>query len=231
MKKSFKKYNKNSTQRQYFFTAQGHELTFLDRSDYEVGVLYKKENVILRAELEKLSPSENVNIYPFEYEGLKEYMIDTPFPKNIYIKELIEGGKTLSGEKVLENLPSPKISTLDLIQRINFDMGWSLTSLLSHRHGDLITASTTFAKSCLFGVRCLIILENNKFPLTYKEIQEAAREVDLGEYSDIVDHAMYVRLGAELEKEKIYRNISFLNRFISPKILNAFEQHGNQIHV
>ena len=139
----------------------------LSRSDYEIGVLYKRTKKISRTELKEINTNKDVVLYPFEYEDFLAYKIDTPFPENIYFRELIKAGKTLHGEKVIENLEPPKITTLDLLQRIRFDTGFALAAILSKRNGDEITAATEFPKSCLFGVRCLLILDTKSFPLTF----------------------------------------------------------------
>ena len=46
---------------------------FLERSDYEVGVLYTKDKKISRVELKELNPNKNINTYPFEHESFVNY--------------------------------------------------------------------------------------------------------------------------------------------------------------
>ena len=201
----------------------------LSRSDYEVGVLYKRDKKISRSELKEINPYKDVVLYPFEYEDFLAYKIDTPFPENIYFRELIETGKTLYGEKVIENLEPPKITTLDLLQRIRFDTGFALAAILSKRNGDEITAATEFPKSCLFGVRCLIILDTKSFPLTYDDIYEQSKKLDLGEYREVVDHAFAVRKGEKIDENFLYRNVSLLNKVIKNRILESVQKDGDKI--
>ena len=201
----------------------------LSRSDYEVGVLYKRDKKISRSELKEINPYKDVVLYPFEYEDFLAYKIDTPFPENIYFRELIETGKTLYGEKVIENLEPPKITTLDLLQRIRFDTGFALAAILSKRNGDEITAATEFPKSCLFGVRCLIILDTKNFPLTYDDIYEQSKKLDLGEYREVVDHAFAVRKGEKIDENFLYRNVSLLNKVIKNRILELLRKDGDKI--
>jgi len=201
----------------------------LSRSDYEVGVLYKRDKKISRSELKEINPYKDVVLYPFEYEDFLAYKIDTPFPENIYFRELIETGKTLYGEKVIENLEPPKITTLDLLQRIRFDTGFALAAILSKRNGDEITAATEFPKSCLFGVRCLIILDTKSFPLTYDDIYEQSKKLDLGEYREVADHAFAVRKGEKIDENFLYRNVSLLNKVIKNRILESVQKDGDKI--
>jgi len=201
----------------------------LSRSDYEVGVLYKRDKKISRSELKEINPYKDVVLYPFEYEDFLAYKIDTPFPENIYFRELIEAGKTLYGEKVIENLEPPKITTLDLLQRIRFDTGFALAAILSKRNGDEITAATEFPKSCLFGMRCLIILDTKNFPLTHDDIYEQSKKLDLGEYREVVDHAFAVRKGEKIDENFLYRNVSLLNKVIKNRILESLRRDGDKI--
>ena len=199
------------------------------RSDYGVGVLYKRDKKISRSELKEINQFKDVVLYPFEYEDFLAYKIDTPFPENIYFRELIKAGKTLYGDKVIENLEPPKITTLDLLQRIRFDTGFALAAILSKRNGDEITAATEFPKSCLFGVRCLIILDTKNFPLTYDDIYEQSKKLDLGEYREVVDHAYAVRNGEKIEENFLYRNVSLLNKVIKNRILESLQKDGDNV--
>ena len=119
---------------------------------------------------------------------------------------------------------------IDTLQRIRFDLGFALASIISYRNGDKITASLEFSKSCLFGVRCLEILKLKKFPLTYNEIYNLSRKLKLGEYHKLVKDAFNLRLGKiKLKEENLFKNISFLNEFIELKIIKYFERYGNKI--
>lgn len=201
----------------------------LSRSDYEVGVLYKRAQKISRLELKEINPHKEVVIYPFEYEDFTAYKIDTPFPEAIYFRELIGAGKTLYGEQVIEHLEPPKITTLDLLQRVRFDTAFALAAILSKRNGDEITASTEFSKSCLFALRCLIILETKRFPFTYDDIYEESKTLNLGEYRQVVEHSFAVRKGTEpLDENLLYRNVSLLNKIIKNRIVDSMQKEGNK---
>ncbi|MCH7759037.1 nucleotidyltransferase domain-containing protein [Patescibacteria group bacterium] len=202
---------------------------FLEYSDYEVGLLYSSKQEISRTELKKFNPIKSIIFYPFEYESFLKYIIDTPFPEIIYFRELILGGKTISGQKVIEELKPPPVKILDLLQRISFDIGVAFAAVLSYRRGDLITAGMEFSKSCLFGIRCLIILQHKAFPLNYDEIYQASLKLKLGPYSQVVKHALDVRQGKKLSEASIYHNISLLNEMVKEKILEVFEKKGNII--
>ena len=201
---------------------------FLKRSDFEIGILFSKDNYVGRSEIKKVVSKKGFNIYPFEYEEFLQGKIDTPFQKKIYLRELITAGKTLSGEKVIEKMKAPQIRIIDLIQDLRFNLGYALASIISHRNGDKITASTEFYKSCLFATRTLIILKLRVFPLTYDEILKKSKQIDLGEYKELVEKAYKVRNGkSEYEDTRLFQNISYLNEFIEPLLLESFEKNSN----
>ncbi len=200
---------------------------FLETSDYEIGVLYSKDKKIFRTELNKFNPIPNIRFYPFEYEGFLNYRMDTPFPKNIYYNEIILSGKTLKGKEVLEKLKTPSIKIIDLLQSIEFNTGLALGSILSYRCKDFVTSREEFSKSCLFGARCLVILEKKEFPLTYDKIYKSSINLEIDDYSKTIKHAIDVRNGKEIEKIHIYKNISFLNQVVKEKILSVFKKEGN----
>lgn len=142
---------------------------FYNESDYEIGVLMAKDEYIGRSEIKNKFNFKGVNIFPFYYEEFISHNPDTPFVKSIYMKEIIEAGKTLAGEKIIENLKPPEIKLLDIIQDLRFNLGYSLAATHSYREGDNINASLHLAKSCLFGTRDYIILKLQKFRIYLKE--------------------------------------------------------------
>lgn len=203
---------------------------FTERSDFEIGVLFSKENYVGRREIKKVVDKKGVNIYPFEYENFLKGKIDTPFQKKIFLRELILSGKTISGEKIIEKMKPPQISVIDLIQDLRFNLGYALASVISHRNKDKKTASTEFYKSCLFGTRNLIILKLKKFPLTYDEILSLSKKLELEDYKKLVKEAYSVRKGgAEYKNKDLFQNISYLNEFIQPMLLEYFERKGNEV--
>lgn len=203
---------------------------YIKRSDHEIGVLFSKDNYFGRRDIKSVIDREGFNIYPFKYEDFVKGNIDTPFQKNMYLYELIKSGKTISGKEVIENMKVPKIRIIDLIQDLRFNLGYALASVISDRNGDKISASTKFYKSCLFATRCLIILNLNLFPLTYNEIYNYSKKLDLGEYSNLVKKSYEIRLGkSKYESRDLFQNISYINDFIEPKLNDTFNKNSKKI--
>ena len=203
---------------------------FLKWSDFEIGILIPKKRYISRSEIKKEIDKNNVNIYPFRLEDFEKGLIDTPFQKNIYLRELVSAGKTLHGEKVIENIKRPTITVFDVVQDLRFNIGYALGALISYRNKDYKTASLQFYKSCLFGTRNLLIFKKRKFALSYDEIFLLSKELQLGIYADLVKTAYNCRIGKVKYREMdIFQNISYLNKFIEPKIIKYFNKYGDKI--
>lgn len=202
---------------------------FLKRSDFEIGVLIPTDRYVSRSELKKAVGEDGINVYPFRLEDLKKGIIDTPFQKIIYLRELVSAGKTLHGEKVVENMKAPAITVVDVMQDLRFNIGYALGALISHRNKDFKTASLEFYKSCLFGTRSFLILKKRKFALSYDEIFSLSKELNLDVYSDLVKTAYKCRIGKTKYSEMdIFQNISYLNKFIEPELMKYFEKYGNK---
>lgn len=199
---------------------------FLEDSDYEIGVLYKTDNKISRSELKELNPYDNIVVYPFQYESIIEYKLDTPFPERIYLRDITQSAKTIAGEVVIEKIKPPTIRAIDVLQTLVFHTGIALAAILSHRQKDFVTARAEFSKSCLFSARCLLILEKGEFPLSYDDIYERSMDLGVGEYEEVIKHAMEVRKGTEINPALLFKNLSFQNQFIKPKILKIIEGKG-----
>lgn len=203
---------------------------FLPTSDYEIGVLMRKKSYIRRSEIKKVVNIKGFSVYPFEYERFVKYQIDTPFQKQIYLRDLIAGGKTLRGQKVIENMKLSPIKVIDILQDLRFTLGFAFASMHSYRNGDKFTASYEFYKSCFYGSRCLEILKLKKFAIGYDEIYQLSKRLKLGEYKDLVSTAYKIRhRKAKLQENDIFQNISFLNKFIEPQIIDYFEKKGNKV--
>lgn len=197
-------------------------------SDYEIGILYKEKNKWKRSEIKKLNNLKNVNIYPFTIEGLKNYDLDTPFPKAIYLRELIGSSKTIIGESILKKMELPEITLIDLLERATFDLATAFAAVRSFRNKDLISTSLNL-KSTLFGLRVLEILELKKFPYTYDEIFQLSKELEIDdEYRELVDHVYEVRQGKKIEEKYLFTNISFLNQVVLKKIKEQLYEEGNK---
>ena len=198
---------------------------YLKNSDYEIGVLFSKGNYLSRSELKIIFKKyKNFNIYPFEYEKFKKGEIDTPFQKNIYLKEIIEKGKTIVEDEVIKNMKSPKIQIIDIMQDIRFNIGRSLDSIICEREGNSKIATSIFSKSCLFGTRDLIILKLKKFPVSYDEIYKLSKKLNLGEYKKVVENAYKIRRGKKAQKNNLFKNISYLNQFVEKEIITSYKK-------
>lgn len=190
----------------------------------------EKDKYIGRSEIKDKFNFKDVNIFPFYYEEFISYNLDTPFVKSIYMKEIIEAGKTLAGEKIIENLKSPEIRLLDIIQDLRFNLGYSLAATHSYREGDNINASLHLAKSCLFGTRDYIILKLQKFPIPFDEIVKLTKNLDLKKYSDLPNYAYKLRRREEkINEQNLFKNISYLNKFIEKELLETYIKQGNII--
>lgn len=202
---------------------------FKEDSDFEIGVLFREADYVSRGDIAAKVSAPGVNIYPFKLEDLERGWIDTPFQVDIYLYELMSYAKTVYGEKIVEGLKPPRITTLSLVQRIAFDKGMMVAALLSERHGDEITASQGFAKTVLFATRLLMILHKQKFPAGYDEILAAADEVlDDDKYLELVRRAYDVRLKkSKVTRQNIFDGIAYLNRCVEPQLLAALRERGD----
>ncbi len=203
---------------------------FYNESDYEIGVLMEKDKYIGRSEIKDKFNFKGINIFPFYYEEFIECNPDTPFVKSIYMKEIIEAGKTLAGEKIIENLKPPEIKLFDVIQDLRFNLGYSLAATHSYRENDNINAALHLAKSCLFGTRDYIILKLKKFPIPFDEIVKLSNNLDLKEYGDLPSYAHKLRRREEkVNEQNLFKNISYLNKFIEKELLEVYNKQGNVV--
>jgi len=202
---------------------------FKVNSDYEVGAIYWRKDKVGRREIATLHKVDGLNIYPFVMEDLEKYNLDTPFPKAIYLKELIGSSKTVLGEEILEKMEEPEIKLTDLLERISFDVATAFAAYRSLKTNDLVTASINF-KSALFGVRVLEILELKKFPFTYDDIFEISKNLNLEvEYQDLLNQAMKARQGEKIEERFLFTNITFLNQVVLKKVRHELAINGDRI--
>jgi predicted nucleotidyltransferase len=199
-------------------------------SDYEIGVIFDDGKYVQRSDIHAAVTDPQVKAYPFKWEELLHGTFGHVFQKSIYLREIIKGGRTIAGEHLVEQIPPPPITTLDLIQRLRFDIGMALAAILSYRTGDMQTSMEEFSKSCFFGLRCLEILELKTFPVGYDEIYElSAKLVSDPEYRAVIDAAHDVRkTSKQASMDTLFNNISLLDTFIEPKILAAFKVRGNE---
>jgi hypothetical protein len=199
-------------------------------SDYEVGVLYEESKYKSRSELEALFGNENLSIFPFKLEGFINGSPDTPFQKTLYLRDTILTGRTIGGEKIIENLKLPSVYLVDLIQETRFNLGYALAATHSFRNNDIKTAILHFVKSNLFGARNLVIFELKQYPTLYSEIVKLATNLNLGIFKELADNALQLRLGkTTLDSAWLFQNISFLNQYVEPKLVSTLEKEGNII--
>jgi len=204
---------------------------FLKRSDYEIGVLMKKNKYVSRSEIKEKINEKEFNIYPFRYEDFIRGKLDTPFQKSVYLREIVEAGKTLRGKKIIERMKSPAIKVIDIMQDLRFNLGRAFDAMHSYRNGDKFTASYEFYKSCMFGLRCLEILKLKEFVVSYDDIYKLSKKLKLNkDYKDLVYTAYKARkILRPFQYKDIFTNISFLNNFIEPQIMNYFKKNGNKV--
>ncbi len=192
---------------------------FKDDSDYEVGVLFEKDKKWGRRELKQLHQLSNLNLYPFVYEDFVKYSLDTPFPRAVYLRELLEGAKTERGKQVVEKMKPPAIKTSDLLEVGTFQIAYALGAVLSSRQEDWVTAGIEFVKSVLFGARALEILELREFPLEYGAIAKVSEKLELEpQFRELIRHAIEVRKGVKLDPVQLYTNITFLNQVVLQRV-------------
>ena len=193
-------------------------------SDYEIGIIFEDDKYISRQEIAKLINNKNYSIFPFRLSEVKSYNIDTPFEKNIYMNVLISGGsKTLYGQHILEDLEPPIITKENLLADINFNLGIALAAVRVYKSGNIILANDMFYKSCLYVTRDFIYFHTNKLCLSYKEIYENFKQLEiLKDYKEILDTAYYLRVNPNetIEPKIYYKNISYINQFILKQLCN-----------
>jgi predicted nucleotidyltransferase len=199
-------------------------------SDYEIGVIFDDDEYVQRSDIHAAISNPDVKAYPFKWSELLHGTFGHVFQKSIYLREIIKGGQTIAGEHLIEQIPPPPITTLDLIQRLRFDIGMALAALLSYRTGDMQTSMEEFSKSCLFGLRCLEIIELKEFPVGYDEIYKlSAKVVTEPKYLEVIEAAYAIRKGEKTPNiDILYNNISLLDSLIEPQIIAAFNAGGNE---
>lgn len=202
---------------------------FKEDSDWEVGVLFERDKKWERRELKQLHTLANLNLYPFVYEDFVEYSLDTPFPRAVYLRELLEGAKTVRGRQVVEKMKPPAIRVSDLLEEGTFQIAYALAAVLSSRREDWVTTSIEFVKSVLFGARVLEILDLKKFPLEYGQIADTARELGLElQFRGLIKHAIDVRHGEKVNPIQLYANITFLNQVVLQRVRDELK-NGNRV--
>lgn len=225
LKKIYDEFNPESI----FLYGSKARTDWVKNSDYEVGILYLSNNKISRSELKKTNPIKNLHLYPFNYDEFLTNDLDTPFPKVVYMWGLITKSKTLYGKKIVENLKLPNITLIDLLEEAVFQLSRAYSAVLSERENDLVNAQAGFSKSALYSARVLLLLENSEFPIEYDQIMKKSLKLPVEEeYKFLIKHAYDVRLGATLDLQMLYKNISFINKGVVKKIKDRLRD-GNGV--
>lgn len=199
----------------YGSRARGEELP---DSDWELGAIFKDNTYKHRKELAKLAP-EGIIIYPFRLSELKSGNPQTPFTKSIWLNEIVKTSHTVTGELIIENLSPPKITERDLETDVVFYKARALDAMLAARAGSIELARDLFVKSCLLGLRDLILLNGGEFPSSFSEIAQKAKRYLPDEFVDLPQLCLSVRTGHEkLTMDLTFRNISLLTDFIERKL-------------
>lgn len=205
--------------------------TNTSKSDYDIGIIFTKENYVRRTKIKEVINDNKFSIFPFRIEELKNGNLDTPFQKNIYLRTLISGaGKTVSGEQIIENLDKPNIKLIDILTDLHFYLGNALSSVLCYKSNNIELANELFYKSCLFATRDLLMYRNKKTYSSYIEIYNEAVTIDLPlEYQELVSIAYNIRNQKvnTIDEKIYYKNITYMNQYIEKELLYAMENTKN----
>lgn len=175
----------------YGSRARGHSQV---HSDWELGVIYERRRKVARAELAKKTLDATV-IYPFVRDELVNGIVMVPFTQSIWLTELVLTGKTLAGEGIIEQLERPEITRQDVVADASFSKARALDAMIALRTGCTDLGKDLLVKSCLLGVRDLILLNELAFPLSYEEIVQNGKDLLLDEYKPLLQDVMKVRQG------------------------------------
>ena len=202
---------------------------YLKTSDYEIGLLYKRKNKVSRTQLAEMVKMKKVNLFPFIYEDFIKYNPDTPFQKALYMRDLICKAKTLKGREVVEDMKLPAITLLDLLEESSFQVASALSAVFSSRQLDWVTTTRQFTKSVFYGLRVLEILKLKKYPVSYKEIMDQAKNIVLDkDFRDLIKKVIQVRQGKKPDIQSLYRNITFQNKIVLSCVRSKLN-NGNKV--
>ena len=118
------------------------------------------------------------------------------------------------------------IEVLDVLSDVQFNLGYALAATIVHRDGSTQTANLLFYKSCLFGTRALIIEKTGKVPATYDQILKESENLELGEYTGLVQAAYESRQTGSYDPQLLFKNISYINQLVMPILRDRMEK-GN----
>ena len=186
----------------------------LEDSDWEIGAIFEDDKYIKRSELANLAP-KSVSIYPFKLSDMKNGKPETPFTTSIWLNEIIRTAKTIAGQDIISTIPPPEITKDDLAKDSAFSKARALDAMLAKRHGHEVLAKDLFFKSCILGLRNLILRRGGQFPLTYKDIAKQSVTFLTQEYADLPRQALAVRSNeAELTLDLAFKNIGLFTEVV-----------------
>ena len=192
------------------------------KSDYEIGIIFNDADYVSRKEIKTKILNKDYNVFPFKLSEIKNYTIDTPFQKNIYIASLISGNsKTIYGEKIIENLKMPNITKQDLLMDTSFNLGYALSAVRLMKESITELANELFYKSMFYATRNLIYAQTKTLYSGYKNIYKQSKKINLPEeYQELLNIAIKLRDEKlnKVDSSCYYKNISYINKFVIPCI-------------
>lgn len=181
-------------------------------SDFEVGVIRQVKQNWKRHELFAiLDKYPTIHGYAFDESTLRAGHVDAPFPETIFIRELVQTGRTIDGEKVIESLKPPAITLRDLYGRVSFDLGVAQTAIDAHRRHELKTSKDALIKSCLFGIRAYLMLKTKTFSPTFERIVIEGRATLNAEQQKTLDEVFILRKKTDVPEQLLFDNLELLN--------------------
>ncbi|HCC32185.1 MAG TPA: hypothetical protein DEQ03_19370 [Marinilabiliales bacterium] len=190
----------------------------VSESDYEIGVIYQKDSKVSRSTLSTYHQFDNLKIYPFSLEDLQNNSLDTPFPRSLYLLQLINNAQVLFGENVFNNINKPVLNSSDLIEVVAFSLGRAYAAVVSSRQNDTIAVIDNLTKSFLYSLQTLVFVKTGKIIYSYHELKNQVPNLNIpAEYTQLASHVFAVRSGETLpDPNLLFKNISFLNQFVMP---------------
>ncbi|GHU07288.1 hypothetical protein FACS189431_1590 [Alphaproteobacteria bacterium] len=191
-----------------------------EHSDWEVGLIFNDDQYVSRKDIKAKQDFTGVSIYPFRLSEIKNYTLDTPFPKKLFVYGLIKSAKTIFVDDIISGIELPVIEKTDLVGAIRFEIGVAFCSFLTLRRKDNKLAFDEFSKSCLHGLKIFIMVKRQEFLSNYAEIYEASKKLDLPEeYLETIEAAYaFKKDGSLVDENYIYKNMSFLN-YVEAEVL------------
>jgi predicted nucleotidyltransferase len=161
-------------------------------SDWEIGAVFREENYVSRSQLSDLQ-TDAVVIYPFKLNELQAGTVATPFTRSIWLNEIISIAKTIRGKEIINDIPQPEITNLDIVADSSFYKARALDAMIAQREGHEDLARDLFVKSTILGARALILAKRFPFPSSYPEIARIATPLLNEEVRYLPNRALDIR--------------------------------------